>query len=199
LRACSSSAPRPRATRPARRQGRSTTRKKELELPAGYHTWVFIGADLSLTYKPELEGNNPREQARHKDPRFGDFHNIYIDRTAYDCYLESGKFPDPTILVMEVFQAEKKDPKGFLTNGDLEGKRIGLEVAVKDKNRPGGGVPWAYYVFQEGGQPAPEKSAAAQKDSSCYQCHLAHASDDNVWVQFYPVLRDKELRDTNRP
>src|SRR4051812_38004920 len=100
---------------------------------------------------------------------------------------------------MEVFRAERKDPKGFLADGEFEGKRIGLEVAVKDKDQPCGGVPWAYYVFQEEGKPAPEKSAAAQEDKNCYQCHLDHASDDNVWVQFYPMLRDQELRDRKSP
>ena len=48
---------------------------------------------------------------------------------------------------MEVFQAEGEDSKGVLKGGEFEGKRIGFEVAVKDKNRPGGGVPWAYYAF----------------------------------------------------
>ena len=32
-------------------------------------------------------------------------------------------------------------------------------------------------------------AAKAFADSACYQCHLKHADDDNVWTQFYPNLR----------
>jgi hypothetical protein len=35
----------------------------------------------------------------------------------------------------------------------------------------------------------PQPSAPAHEDSDCYDCHKAHASKDNVWVQFYPTLR----------
>ena len=31
-------------------------------------------------------------------------------------------------------------------------------------------------------------AAKASPDKDCYQCHRKHASDDNVWVQFYPTL-----------
>ena len=51
------------------------------------------------------------------------------------------------MLVIEVFRAERKDPKGVLTDGQVETERVGLEMAVKDSHRPGGGVPWAYYTF----------------------------------------------------
>ena len=36
-------------------------------------------------------------------------------------------------------------------------------------------------------------AAKAFPNKACYDCHLEHADDDNVWVQFYPTLR--RLRD----
>ena len=39
--------------------------------------------------------------------------------------------------------------------------------------------------------------ARAFPDKACYDCHLQHASDDLVWVQFYPTLR--KLRDARQP
>jgi hypothetical protein len=162
----------------------------ELEVPKGFRSWVFVGADLSPVYKPDLPEPTPREQDRHEAKSAGDFHNIYINRESYDAYLENGRFPDPTVLVMELFQAERKDAKGILKSGEFEGKRIALEAAVKDSNRPGGGVPWAYYAFDLDANGKPAKSAKAFPDQSCYDCHLKHASKDNVWVQFYPALRD---------
>jgi hypothetical protein len=166
--------------------------KGELITPKGFRSWVFVGADLSPVYGADLKESTPRERARNEGKKPDTFHNIYINREAYRAFLETKTFPDPTILVMEVFQAESKDPKGILTSGEFENKRIGFEVAVKDKNRPGGGVPWAYYAFDFDSQGKPTKPAPAMPDAACYQCHLRHASVDNVWVQFYPGLRDPE-------
>lgn len=178
------------ATRP------SYTKGGELEVPAGYRTWVFVGADLSPEYKKEQPPSETREaapsatdKATSKSNRL---HNIYINREAYDSFIRKGEFPDPTMLVMEVFRAERKDPKGVLTDGLVETERVGLEVAVKDSHRPRGGVPWAYYTFDIRDNPKTVRPASAHEDKECYACHLQHASNDNVWVQFYPALRDPE-------
>lgn len=168
------------------------TNDGELKVPWGFRSWVFVGADLSPVYNPDVPESTDRERKRHEGKPAGAFHNIYINRESYDAYLEDGRFPDPTILVMEIFQAERKDAEGILKSGEFEGKRIALEAAVKDRNRPGGGVPWAYYSFELDANGKPAKSARAFPDRDCYDCHLKHASKDNVWVQFYPALRDPE-------
>jgi hypothetical protein len=162
----------------------------KLEPPEGYRTWVFVGSDLSPRYRDDLDDATPRERKRHAEPGPGAFHNIYINREAYDEYARTRKFPDPTILVMEVFRAAEKDAGGVLEGGQFEAERIGLEAAVKDTKRPGGGKDWAYYDFDLGGPSRRARPAAAKPDDRCYTCHLHHASVDNVWVQFYPVLRD---------
>jgi hypothetical protein len=165
----------------------------KLVRPEGYRTWVFVGADIGLSYDPKVAENTVREKSRHDDSEVGNFHNIYIDRAAYDHYVATGKFPDKTVLVMEQFRARQKDPGHVVTDGDFEAERVGFEVAVKDRERPGGeqGVPWAYYIFQNDGKPdPPAPSASAQPKNQCYDCHLKHADVDNVWVQFYPTLRD---------
>jgi hypothetical protein len=174
----------------------SYTKDGELQVPAGYRTWVFVGADLSPEYKkdtPAAEISGPSPAGKDKaDAKSNRLHNIYINREAYDSFIQKGEFPDPTMLVLEVFRAERKDPKGVLNDGLVETERVGLSVAVKDSHRPGGGVPWAYYTFNIRGNPKPVRPAAAHVDEECYACHLKHASHDNVWVQFYPALRDPE-------
>ena len=159
---------------------------------AGYRTWIFAGANLS----PEYRSETAAAAARPPEPptaKPGDqFHHIYINPESYDAFRKTGKFPDPTMLVLEIFRAETRDPKGILSGGQVEAGRSGLSVAVKDSRRPGGGVPWAYYSFDVKGNPKPVQPAAAHADKDCYACHLQHASHDNVWVQFYPVLRDPE-------
>jgi hypothetical protein len=167
----------------------------ELLRPEGYRTWVFVGADLGLDYSQR--NDQPLDYPQKKDENADDgrpFHNVYIDRTAYEHYARTGEFPDKTILVLELFESVRKEPRHIVTRGLYAGNRVALEVAVKDRDRPDGTkTPWAYYDFT--GQPGPRgrgvrETAKAKADGSCYECHKQHADVDNVWVQFYPTLRE---------
>jgi Cytochrome P460 len=183
-----------RAEPPSKAATRPTYNAKgELIAPEGFRSWVFVGASLGPEYRSNPD-EPPAKQGKpaHDAAPGGDFHNVYINPEAYRTYRETGAFPDPTMLVLEVFRGETRDAKGVLERGWFEGKRHGVEVAVKDKHRPGGGVPWAYYNFRLDENGKPSTPAQAKPDASCYDCHLKHASVDNVWVQFYPTLRDPE-------
>jgi hypothetical protein len=167
----------------------------ELLAPQGYRSWVFVGADLGLDYSQRNdESLDYSKKQAEKDIESRPFHNVYIDRAAYDQFARTGTFPDNTVLVLELFEARRKDPKHIVTQGLYQGNRVALEVAVKDLSRPDGSkTPWAYYDFT--GKPGPSgrgvrESAKAKPDGSCYDCHKQHADVDNVWVQFYPTLRD---------
>jgi hypothetical protein len=162
----------------------------DLMLPNGFETWVFVGSNLGLSYTPDAAAaasapppRAPRQQ----------FHNVFINKNAYDYFLANGRFPDRTILVMQVFEAADKEPKGVLASGMFNGHRVGLEVALKNASRPDGKTtPWAYYNFTDPSDRSKVlASAAAFPDEACANCHQLHASVDNVWVQFYPALRDR--------
>jgi len=162
----------------------------DLILPSGFETWVFVGSNLGLSYTPDAAAaasapppRAPRQQ----------FHNVSINKAAYDYFLANGQFPERTVLMMQVFEAADKEPKDVLASGFFNGRRVGLEVAVKNTSRPDGRTtPWAYYNFTD---PSDRfkvlPSATAFPDAACANCHQRHASIDNVWVQFYPALRDK--------
>jgi hypothetical protein len=162
----------------------------ELLLPNGFETWVFVGSNLGLSYTPDAAaaaGAPPPRAARQQ------FHNVAINKAAYDYFLANARFPDRTVLVMQVFEAADKEPKGVLAGGMFNGRRVGLEVAVKNMSRPDGKTtPWAYYNFTDPSDRAKVlASAPAFPDQACANCHQLHASIDNVWVQFYPALRDR--------
>ncbi len=167
----------------------------ELVRPDGYRSWVFVGADLGLDYSQRNDQSldYPAKKDDKAEERLP-FHNVYIDRAAYEHFARTGEFPDKTVLVLELFESRWKEPRNVVTRGQYEGNRVALEVAVKDRGRPDGSrTPWAYYDFT--GKPGPEgrgvrESAKARPDGSCYDCHKKHADLDNVWVQFYPTLRD---------
>lgn len=155
-----------------------------LRAPVGFETWVFVGSNLGMAYKADIPLTTALEAARAEHRQF---HNVYIKPEAYAQFAATGEFPDLTVLVMEVFAAADKEPKGVLASGVFNGERVGLEVAVKNAHRPDGqATPWAYYIVDP---KDPNAVTAAEPDANCESCHKAHASKDNVWVQFYPTLR----------
>lgn len=162
----------------------------DLLFPQGFETWVFVGSNLGLSYRPDLATTTLTESAR-ASQQF--FHNVYVAREAYGYFLANRIFPDKTVLVMAVYEADNKEPKQVLATGVFNGKRVGVEVAVKNSARPDGGkTPWAYYDFTDPANASGvAASASAFPDRTCENCHRDHASADHVWVQFYPSLRDK--------
>ncbi|MBI5761399.1 MAG: cytochrome P460 family protein [Planctomycetales bacterium] len=157
--------------------------KGELKLPADYLTWVFVGANLGLEYRED----GAAEPAPDKKPEkpVGNFHNVYINPEAYEVYAKTGTFPEKTMLVLDVYKSEAGAPKSVVSEGRFPGKQMGIAVAVKNSARPDGSkTDWAYYDFA-----LDQAAARAFPDKACYDCHLAHADDDKVWVQFYPTLK----------
>jgi hypothetical protein len=65
----------------------------------GFDTWVFVGSNLGLSYTPDAAAaasapppRAPRQQ----------FHNVSINKAAYEYFLANGRFPERTVLVMQV-------------------------------------------------------------------------------------------------
>ena len=60
-------------------------------------------------------------------------------------------------------------------------------MALKDEKR----FPekWAYFNFI-GSKAPPLPQAKPFPKEACWNCHNQHAAADNVFVQFYPVLRE---------
>jgi len=142
-----------------------------LRRPEGYQEWTFVGASLGLSYA---------EGARVDGP--GEFHNVYLRPESYAAFRRTGRFPEGTVLVLELHEAAQKVAPS--RHGLFEGRRVAVEAAVKDSARfPEG---WAYYSFGDGSK----ASATAFARAACFECHRQHAARDNVFVQFYPVLRD---------
>jgi uncharacterized protein (TIGR03067 family) len=147
--------------------------KDTLLRPEGYREWVFVGSSQGLRYE---EGKKESRQQEYK--------NVYIDPAAYRAYKETGAFPQGTVLVLETAAGEEKKEPGL--RGSFQKEFTGLSAAVKDKDRfPDG---WAYFTFSDGRGKTKTKAQPAKK-SACYDCHLKKGAEDNVFTQFYPVLK----------
>ena len=73
-------------------------------------------------------------------------------------------FPDPTILVIDIYAASQKEPHNILAKGYFDGDQQGALVAVKNSARPPGPngekTIWAYYVFPDISKPRRDGGSA---------------------------------------
>ncbi|TYP82842.1 MULTISPECIES: cytochrome P460 family protein [Nitrosomonas] len=144
----------------------------QLLTPRNYREWIFIGAPV--TPKDMNDGN----------PAFPEFHNVYIDPVSWAHWKQTGKFRDGTIIVKELVSVGAEEAASG--NGYFQGEYLGIVATVKDSkrfaDRPNN---WAYFGYDS----YKSKSAAPQPDESCNACHKENAAEDNVFTQYYPVLR----------
>ena len=146
----------------------------ELLLPKDYREWIFLSSGLGMTYGPAA--STP------EDPRF---ENVFVNPSSYRSFLETGRWPDRTVFILEIRRSESK---GSINNGGHYQTGIAaVEAAVKDERR----FPqkWAYFGFGRG-----EKAAPLPTTSVCNSCHGANAAVENTFVQFYPALLEVATR-----
>jgi hypothetical protein len=157
--------------------------------PNGVERWVLAGASMGLGYSQPSGADAARAATGGTG---GMFHNVYIEPTAYEHYVRTGKFRDKTMMAMTLYEpGQKVHPS---KQGFFEGEFLALEVSVKDTERfPGS---WAYFNLGKG---APGSKATANPRQACQSCHAQNAADDNVFVQFYPTLRAVSFKFDRQP
>lgn len=148
----------------------------QLIRPSGYREWIFVGTPLT-----------PNDMNDGK-AAFPEFHNVYIDPVSWEYWKKLGEFPDGTIIVKELVSVgSKQAPSG---NGYFQGEYIGLEAMVKSGQRfpkePGN---WGFFRFTIEDSSMLHSEALPQPAENCQACHQRHAAKDQVFTQFYPVLR----------
>ena len=157
----------------------------KLKLPTGYRRWVFVGAPLTPN------GLNNGKAG------FPEYHHVYVEEKNLDVYLKTGTFPERTVIVKELTRVlnptfpdgSRTEPSG---RGYFNGEFNGMDVTVKDSKRFANTNGWGFFNF--GHHPLPYAESA--KEASAAECAGCHASfvakTDMTWVQFYPLLRDKD-------
>ncbi len=155
--------------------------------PENWRSWVFVGAPLTPN---ALNGG---------EAPFPEYHNVYIEPSAFAHWQQTGEWADGTQLAKELVlllqdetcEADPDNGSCGQTSGQgyFQGEFSGLELKVKDSTRyadePGN---WAYFSFGHNAPPYAETATAFPTDS-CNACHEANAADDFVFTQYYPVLR----------
>jgi Cytochrome P460 len=125
------------------------------------------------------------------DPKGNQMHMTYASPGTAEAYRKTGKFPDGTILVKEVFGTDHAQ----MTTGDAHwasGTKVWF-VLIKDAkgrypNNPLWGDGWGWALFKSD---APDKQVATDYKKDCQGCHIPAQSTDWIYVKGYPVLASK--------
>src|SRR5215472_16365002 len=141
----------------------------KLALPANYRDWVFLTSGFGMNYANGT-GNNPM------------FTNVYVSPEAYRGFKSSGKWPDKSMFIVEIYSPASHG--SINKSGHYQDTFHGLDVEVKDSSRP---KEWSYYAF------GPGETAGEPQAAGCNTCHSEHAAVENTFVQFYPTLLDFAL------
>lgn len=140
----------------------------QLTLPADYREWVFLSSGLGMTYQPMAGENDPA------------FTNVFVKPDAYRSFLATGKWPDKTMLLLEVRASASKG--SINKGGSYQTDLLAIEGEVKDSAKfPGTG--WAFFAFGKA-----NTGKLLPRTQDCYACHAEHGAVDNTFVQFYPAL-----------
>jgi hypothetical protein len=150
--------------------GPEYTRDGRLMMPKDYRQWIFLSSGLGMTYGPAAA------QATADNPLFD---NVFVNPAAYRAFLETGRWPDKTMFILEV---RRSTGKGSINNGGhFQSTISAVEAAVKDERRFQ--QKWAYFGFD-----GKDTATALPATSSCNTCHSQNAAVENTFVQFYPSL-----------
>ena len=141
--------------------------------PANYREWVFLSSSLGLTYQPPGSAAAP--------PTFG---NVFVNPSSYRSFMQTGKWPDKTIFVLEFRQSGTQ--ASVNKDGRFQTGLAAVEAEVKDARFPDG---WAFFNFGPPGAPnAGVAPLSAERAAPCVECHTQHTAVERTFVQYYPTL-----------
>ena len=139
-----------------------------LKFPQNYREWIYVTSGVDMSYSPNMAMDHSM------------FDNVFVSPEAYKAFLQTGTWPDKTMLVLEGRVAGTKgsiNKSGHFQTGEV----MGREVHVKDEARfPG---KWAFFNADDG-----VTGKLLPREMDCYSCHEQHGAVDTTFVQFYPTL-----------
>ncbi len=156
--------------------GPEYTSDNQLKFPEHYREWVYLTSGFDMSYTPPEKMANMSNMPGHHHM----FDNVFVNPEAYKKFVETGTWPDKTMLVLEARRAE--DRGSINQAGNFQGTDVmGFEVHIKDEAHfPG---KWAFVGFEDG-----KTAKVIPQSANCTSCHTEHGAVDDTFVQFYPTL-----------
>jgi Cytochrome P460 len=141
----------------------------QLVFPANYREWIYLSSGIDMSY---FQNANTMGHSM--------FDTVFVNPEAFKSFLQTGTWPDKTMLVLEVRVAGTNasiNKSGHFQTTEL----MGREVHVRDESRfPG---KWAFFGFEN-----KDTAKMVPREAACYSCHEQHGAVDTTFVQFYPTL-----------
>jgi len=152
--------------------------------PQDYREWVYVTSGLGMSYAPEALAAAAAAAAvgQARPPVFD---NVFVNRQSYRAFLQSGRWPEGTMFILELRRGERH--VSIDTGGQTQGAMMGIEAAVKDSTRYASTGGWAYLGFS-GANGLTDSAMPNPPTASCYACHRDNTAVENTFVQFYPTL-----------
>ena len=101
--------------------GPEFTSDGQMKLPENYREWVYLTTGFDMSYNPAMN------MGHHM------FDNVFVNPEAYKAFLNTGTWPDKTVMVLEGRGAQSR---GSINKaGNFQGEVMGMEVHVKDEAR----------------------------------------------------------------
>ncbi len=145
----------------------------QLIVPLDIDQWVFLGSSLGMGYsQSNFDPDSP-----------GMFQIVRMEPTAYQAFLDTGRFVDGTMFSLHFYGSENEI--SINRSGFVMGELQFAEIHLKDSDRfPDG---FNFYNINNG----QKVSAAISLPNECVECHKRDGAYDGVFTQFYPVIRDR--------
>ena len=119
------------------------------------------------------------------------FHTVYTQPQSVTSFRKTGKFPNGTILIKELYEAITEE----MTTGTVSRVKetTGWFVMIKDTNgrfpnNPSWGDGWAWAQFDADDK---KSSTSSNYKDDCLSCHEPAKNTDWVYLEGYPVLSNK--------
>ncbi len=139
----------------------------QLKFPEHYREWIYLTSGFDMSYNPAMK------MGHHM------FDNVFVNPAAYKAFVETGTWPDKTVLFLEVRGAKDKGSINQVGNYQ-SAETMGFEAHVKDSRLQG---QWGFFGFDDS-----KTAKMIPRSADCYSCHSEHGAVDTTFVQFYPTL-----------
>jgi hypothetical protein len=133
------------------------------QFPGSFRRWVHVGTGVILP------GTNPKLMSEEG------MHHIFANQKAADAYA-SGDFPDGSIIVYELREAQQKN--GVIFEGDR--KRVDLMIRDSTLYKDTGG--WRFERFWGKDE---TKNVIPDSGTTCFQCHSQAKAHGFVFSQLH--------------
>ncbi|HKU28156.1 MAG TPA: cytochrome P460 family protein, partial [Candidatus Sulfotelmatobacter sp.] len=83
----------------------------QMKLPENYRHWIYLTTGFDMSYNPALMSMDHHM-----------FDNVFVNPDAYNSFLQTGTWPDKTVMVLE---ARKAEGKGSINQkGNFQGTEV---------------------------------------------------------------------------